>query len=386
VEMAPEIDVLLSPSPFQHWTLKEIYEQPRAIAASLNYGARMCGQQHDKVKLGGLDDNKGAKLRIRNVILAACGTSHFAASYGAKIMRLLHSFDTVLSVDAGETTLQDLPQKDGGIIVVSQSGETKDVLRALDAAGQLGIPRISCVNAVGSLIARTTKLGVYLNAGRENAVASTKAFTTSVTVLALIASWFAQNREPRSSGAMRQALLDALQRLPISFGMALQRTREKCRCIAEMLVDAEHCFILGKGFAEPIAKEGALKIKEITYLHAEGYSGAALKHGPFALIDGPEGKHGRTPVIMIILDDEHADMMRIAAEEVKARGAHIIVVTDKEDLATGITDDVVTIPSNGLLTALIAVVPLQLIAYELAVLKGINPDVPRNLAKAVTVD
>lgn len=138
--------------------------------------------------------------------------------------------------------------------------------------------------------------------------------------------------------------------------------------------------MLGKGFAEPIAHEGALKIKEITYAHAEGYSGGALKHGPFALI--AEG----TPIIMLIMDDQHAPHMRTCAEEVRARGAHTIVITDSKKLANGIADDVIVIPRNGPLSALLAVAPLQMIAYEMALAKGINPDKPRNLAKAVTTD
>ena len=145
-------------------------------------------------------------------------------------------------------------------------------------------------------------------------------------------------------------------------------------------------FILGKGYAEPIAMEGALKIKEMCYLHAEGYSGGALKHGPFALIEGKEGAFGSTPVICMILDDQHAHHMRICAEEVKARGAKVYVITDNPSLARGIDDDPIVISPNGPLTAVSAVLPLQLIAYELAVMKGINPDTPRNLAKAVTTD
>lgn len=141
-----------------------------------------------------------------------------------------------------------------------------------------------------------------------------------------------------------------------------------------------------KGYGEPVAYEGALKIKECCYLHAEGYSGGALKHGPFALIEDDSGKFGSTPIILLIFDDQHAHHMRTAAEEVKARGADLIIITDKASLAEGLDDNPIVVPTNGPMTALGAVLPLQLIAYELAVLKGINPDTPRNLAKAVTVD
>jgi glucosamine--fructose-6-phosphate aminotransferase (isomerizing) len=385
VEVAPEHDIQLTPDPFPHFTLKECMEQPEAIARALSFGARMNG---GKVVLGGLDSNAAILAAIHNMTLTGCGTSRHAAEFGAKIMRDLDCFDSVYVMDSAEVRRSDIPKHAGGMLAVSQSGETKDVFRAVKIAEDVGVPRISVVNVVGSLIARTTGIGVYLNAGRENAVASTKAFTTQVTVLTLIALWFRQMREEQQGlpmSPLRKEFLDALQRLPISFGMAF-RSRDKCKKIAEELTSKQHLFVLGKGYAEPIAYEGALKIKETTYIHAEGYSGGALKHGPFALIEGKEGQNGETPVLVIILDDEHAHAMRTAAEEVKARGAKVYVITDNPTLALGIDSDPIVIPNNGRLTALIAVLPLQFIAYELALLRGINPDVPRNLAKAVTTD
>lgn len=322
------------------------------------------------------------------MLLTGCGTSRHAAELGAKIMRDLDCFDSVSVLDSAEVRRSDIPKKAGGVLAVSQSGETKDVHRAVRIAEDVGVPRISVVNVVGSLIARSTGVGVYCNAGRENAVASTKAFTSQVTVLTLIALWFRQLKEEKNNLPelpLKRELHDALQRLPISFGMGL-RLRDKCRKVAETLKNKHNLFVLGKGYAEPIAFEGALKIKEMSYIHAEGYSGGALKHGPFALIEGGDGREGATPVIVIILDDDHAMQMRTAAEEVKARGAQVIVITDNAKLAAGIDNDPLIIPNNGPLTALTAVLPLQLIAYELAVMKGINPDVPRNLAKAVTTD
>mmetsp|Transcript_32795 Transcript_32795/g.103813 ORF Transcript_32795/g.103813 Transcript_32795/m.103813 type:complete len:339 (-) Transcript_32795:864-1880(-) len=337
--------------------------------------------------LGGMDRAKDRLVPIHNLLISGCGTSLNAGIYGAKLMRSLDCFDTVTAMDAAEVTLPDLPRHSGGLLAVSQSGETRDVFRSVREAEGQGLPVFSVVNSVGSLIARTTRLGIYLNAGRENAVASTKAFTSQVTAMALLALWFRQQREDagEESLADKSDLLIALQRLPISFGMAL-RTRDQCKEVAKKLVDKQSLFILGKGFAEPIAYEGALKIKEISYLNAQGYSGGALKHGPFALIEGPSGPNGATPIIMIILDDEHAAQMLTAAHEVKARGAEITVITDNAKLVREVCSDPVVIPSNGPLTALISVLPLQLIAYELSVLRGIDPDTPRNLAKAVTVD
>ena len=387
VMIAPENDVLLSPDPYPHFTLKECLEQPEAIARALSFGARMNGQ---RVVLGGLDKKLETLSSLHNMLLTGCGTSKNAADFAGKLMRDLDCFDTVQVMDAAEIRRSDIPKKDGGLLAVSQSGETKDVVRAVrigqETEGIRGV--ISVVNVVGSLIARSTGLGVYLNAGREHAVASTKAFTTQVTVLSLIALWFRQTKEEHLHAPelpLKQEVLESLQRLPISFGMA-NRLRGQCKKIAEELAKKESMFVLGKGYGEPIAMEGALKIKEMSYIHAEGYSGGALKHGPFALIEGEDGKFGATPVICLVLDDEHAHHMRTCAEEVKARGAKVVIITDNARLALGIDESPIIIPSNGPLTALIGILPLQFIAYELAVLRGVNPDVPRNLAKAVTTD
>lgn len=400
---APDVNIRLSPDPYPHWTIREISEQPQAVAAALGYGGRVSETQ---VYLGGLEAEKDRMLSIQHLLIAACGTSLNASKYGAKLMRSLGAFDSVMTEDAAEVTVETLPKAGagaGGLLVVSQSGETKDVHRVLRLAesgdnnsNHDRLPRFSVVNAVGSLIARSTKCGVYLNAGRENAVASTKAFVTQVTVMGLIAGWFAQNRQLDSennsnnphvqkTNAPATELIQAMHRLPITMGMAL-RTRNQCKEVAESLKDAEHLFVLGKGYGEPIAYEGALKIKEITYVHAEGYSGGALKHGPFALIENKTGKFGQTPIILIVLDDEHGTHMKTAAEEVRARGAQTIVITDCPSMCEDIADVIIPIPNNGPLTALLAVIPLQIIAYELALKRGINPDVPRNLAKAVTVD
>jgi len=392
MQEAPDQEVKLSPAPYPHWTLKECVEQPEAIARALGFGGRLT-QEH--VQLGGLEKMRNDLAQIKYLTLSACGTSLNAAKYAEKLMKHLGSFDMVHSLDAAETDSNDFPRdankaKQSAFLVVSQSGETKDVANVVNAAKENELTVMSVVNAVGSLIARTTKLGVYCNAGRENAVASTKAFTTQVTVLALVALWFRELKD-RVNGVTEhsveaQLLKESLMRLPICCGMAL-RNRDQCREVAERLNGKEHCFVLGKGYGEPVAYEGALKIKEMCYLHAEGYSGGALKHGPFALIENDEnGKLGATPIIMLILDDNHAHHMRTAAEEVRARGADVIVITDKVELADGIDANPIVIPSNGPMTALGAVMPIQLIAYELALLRGVNPDTPRNLAKAVTVD
>jgi len=385
VEKAPHEVIELSPAPYPFWTIKEIFEQPAAISRALNYGGRFSNDGLT-VKLGGLDSNRDVLLKIKHLILTGCGTSLYAGTYGAALMRAVKAFDTVQVVDAAELTAETFPPESCGLLAISQSGETKDTQRTVHLAQDLNVPRFSIVNQVGSNLARATKCGVYLNAGREHAVASTKAFITQITALALIAAWFSQNRSDPTTLQTRKELVESINRLSSCAGMALH-TREQMSQIAAKLhnfytdtkTKARSMFVLGKGLGESIAREGALKIKEISYIHAEGYSGGALKHGPFALLDN------KTPVVLLILDDQHAEMMKIALAELKARDAYCIVITDKPSLATG-AHEIIRVPSNGPLTAATAVIPLQFLAYELSVLQGIDPDRPRNLAKQVSTD
>eukprot|EP01080_Neovahlkampfia_damariscottae_P001381 gene1381-12002_t len=382
--LAEEEKILLSPEPYPHWTIKEIMEQPSSISRALNFGGRISSAS--EVRLGGLQENVEWLEKIEHLVIAGCGTSFYAGLYGAALMKQLKCFETVQVIDAAELDELDFPStsKNVGILVISQSGETADVIRCLDIAEKLAIPSLSVVNKVGSLIARTTACGVYVNAGKEVAVASTKAFTSQVTSLALIAIWFSQqkSREIHNTIQHRKQLVSALHRLPTCVGMLLNAVEEDCKRVAKNLLNQNTVFLLGKGMGDVIGKEGSLKIKEITYTHAESYASGALKHGPFALID--EG----TPIFIIILEDEHKSLNLNAAAQVKSRGAKVIVITDCDSeriLAQKVCDDIIQIPSNGYLTALIGVIPLQLIAYELSILKGIDPDKPKNLAKTVTV-
>ena len=370
-----------------HWTIYEIMSQPNAIARALAFGGRM--KDNNGIVLGGLEQNKDKMRSIKNLLFTSSGTSRFASIYGEKLMRELGSFDTCQSMDSAEIQVHDIPTHNGGVLAVSQSGESRDVLVSLKKAEQTGVPRLSVVNVVSSAIARETGMGVYLHAGRENAVASTKSFSSQVTVLTLMALWFRNLRE--EDGASKEGLLDknglieSLQRLPVDFKMAMN-LRDQCKEVAKKLMTKTNCFVLGKGYGEPVAFEGALKLKEMTYIHAEGYSGGALKHGTMALIEDKDGPFGSTSIFALVLDDEHANQMRTACIESKTRGADVTVITDNAELAQGIDENPIIIPSNGRLTALVGVVPLQLIAYELAMLKGINVDTPRNLAKCVTVE
>jgi glucosamine--fructose-6-phosphate aminotransferase (isomerizing) len=357
-------------------------EQPQAIGRALCFGGRL---SLDTANLGGLQSQVDKLKDISSILLVGVGSSFNAASYGAKLFKHAGVFANVAAMDSNSTEDSDFKQftkksQKSGLVALSQSGETQEVIETVQLAQRHMVPVMSVVNEVGSTLATMTKCGVYTNAGPEHAALSTKSFTSQVVCLALMAMWF---RQTKGEGGTDQSLAESLQRLPISFGM-LMRTQGVCKKAAKKLLSKDHCFVLGKGFGEPIAMEGALKLKEIGYLHAEGYSGGALKHGPFAMIEDENGKEGSTPIVMLVFDDMHAHHMRTACEEVKARGAELIIITDNKKLADGLDDDPIIIPSNGPLTALGAVVPLQMIAYELAMLKGNNPDTPRSLLKYYT--
>ena len=370
-------EIRMYPDPYPHWTIREINEQPDAILLALNNGGRIINDS--EVALGGLDINKERLLKIKNLVIVGCGTSRHAGLFISGIMRTLCGFNSVQVIDASEFDMTYInTTEDVGILALSQSGETKDVMRCLEMVNNYeDASTFSVVNSVGSQIARTTNCGVYLNAGREVAVASTKAFTSQITVLSLISIWYAQNRKLHHK--KRLELVENLRRLSMCYQTALlsDNIDNECNKVAEYLKDRNTCFILGKGLSSFIAFEGALKIKEIGYIHAEGYPGGALKHGPFALIENG------TPIILIVLNDIDRSYMESTISEVQSRGAYTIVITDIPEFDDG--DINIYIPNNGTLTAMLAVVPLQLIAYKLSISKGINPDKPRNLAKTVTV-
>eukprot|EP00357_Protocruzia_adherens_P036447 CAMPEP_0115010678 /NCGR_PEP_ID=MMETSP0216-20121206/23472_1 /TAXON_ID=223996 /ORGANISM="Protocruzia adherens, Strain Boccale" /LENGTH=652 /DNA_ID=CAMNT_0002378965 /DNA_START=158 /DNA_END=2116 /DNA_ORIENTATION=- len=378
IEQAEFEKVHTSPQGYPHFTIQEIMEQPDSIMRALNHGARLSLDPTGGVKLSGLDVRREELSAIENFILTGCGTSYYAALYGIYLMRKFHIFNTVYATNSSETYNYDLPREKAGLCAITQSGETLDVYNVVKMAIDNDIPCFAVVNKVGSLIARTAESGIYVNAGYEQAVASTKAFTSQVIALSLVTAWMSHAKN--KSSKPRKNLIDSLHKIPTLFGMALKNLREPSQEVAKMLENDQHLFILGKGPGEAIAMEGALKIKEITYLHTEGFAGGALKHGPLALItDG-------TPVILLILDDNFNERMITALMEVRGRGAKTIVITDNPaPLPEGKIDYLMTIPSNDELTALVAVAPLQLIAYELSVLKGINPDKPRNLSKTITV-
>jgi glucosamine--fructose-6-phosphate aminotransferase (isomerizing) len=369
-----------TPYPYEHWMIKEIREQPASIMRAMGLGGRLFG--HDSVRLGGLNDHREDLLALNHLILLGCGTSYNAGLHVAPLFRAISGFDTVSVYDGGEFTQHEIPASGRttktGIIMISQSGETKDLHRCLELAHEYSnVMTIGAINTVDSLLSREVSCGVYLNSGKEFAVASTKAFTGQVVVLTMIAIWFAQNRQLHS--VKRSHLIRDLRRLSRDVEDTIERTHDKCKEIAKYLhsKSTNTMFLLGRGVSEPIAREGALKLKEISYRHSEAYSSAALKHGPYGLLE--EG----TPVIMICPDDEHFTRNQGVAEEIKSRHAELIGISDRQLQGYKFT---IELPRNENFRSLLAVIPLQLISYELAILKGNNPDLPRNLAKSVTVD
>lgn len=370
----------ISCAPYPFWTIKEIYEQPESILRTLNMGGRLMGDDH--VKLGGLDAKREQLLRMDHLLLLGCGTSYHAGQIGATVIKSFKCFHSVQCMDASEWNEADLPLHGSvGVVILSQSGETKDVHRCLPLLRARDCVILSIVNVVGSLLARESDCGIYLNAGREVGVASTKSFTSQIVALTLLGIWFSQNRGTHQ--ALRTHYLQHLRSLSMDVEGALHALSTPIQRLAQSMRSVEHLFILGRGAMKWIADEGALKIKEIAYIHAEGYAGGALKHGPFALIDS------QTVVILLAPHDEHFTKMIHAASEIHSRRARVILITNSTDdtsYSRALFEEVIIIPSNPYFQTVLGILPLQLLAYEFALCKGYDPDFPRNLAKVVTVD
>lgn len=368
---------LLTPQPFPHWTKKEIYEQPESILRAISMGGRLLDT--DQVKLGGLDENIDELMNIDNLILLGCGTSYFAGQHGLYFFKELCDFTTVQLFDGAEFCEQDIPKKGKtGLLLISQSGETKDLHRCIEIGRNKNLFLIGLVNVVDSLIAREVDCGCYLNAGREVGVASTKAYTSQVILLSMVSIWFSQKKN--INNIKRKQYIQDIRQLPHDIEDILNMNQEKLdEIVKTMFYNCEHCFLLGKGKSESVAREGALKIKEISYIHSEGYSTSALKHGPFALLDE------NFPVIILAPNDINYSKAENAYEEIKSRNSPILFITTKINKHKE-KKNVLFIPENKTFGDLLGVIPLQLLAYKLSISKGINPDMPKNLAKVVTVE
>lgn len=361
----------LTPDPFAHWTLKEIHYQPSVVLNAINNGGRIAGPS--RVKLGGLPPQ--TLKEVDNIVILGCGTSFFAALYGMHFFKRLCNLNTVQVFDGADFSEYDIPkQGKTALILVSQSGETKDLHRCIDIAEKNQMVTIGVINAVDSLIAREVDCGVYCNAGVEVGVASTKAFTSQVVCLSLIAIWFSQLHEVNEH--LRTKVISDLQNLSNDFKNAIEYTKDQMQRLAKTMVSCNNMFVLGKGTDEYIAKEGSLKVKEISYVHCEGYSASSLKHGPFALLDED------FPVIILDLDNKHRTKVLNCIEEVRSRNAPITVITNSRETK----GNQVCVPYNASYASLLGIVPLQLLAYYVSIHRSINPDKPKNLAKVVTVE
>lgn len=377
----------LSPHPYVHWTLCEIHEQVDSVMNAMGNGGRV---YNNKITLGGLEMYKDKLSDIEHIIFLGCGTSLFSANYVSYIYKEICNFNTIHCIDGAEFSKYDLP-KYGKVacIFVSQSGETRDLHRCIDIINNSDNPndivKIGVINVVSSQIAREMDCGCYVNAGREVAVASTKSFTSQVIVLSLIALWFSQQQKVNMEKTKRY--INEIQKIPKLIECILKDNHllKDIDICADMLKTQNNCFVLGKGIGESVAKEGSLKLKEITYIHSEGYSTGSLKHGPFALIE--EG----FPIILLCLKDDYKDKSLNAYEEMKSRFANIIIITDDKTMTFSKQEKTIVlyIPEmeySSPFKYLLSIIPLQLLAYKLSVKKGINPDMPRNLAKVVTVE
>ncbi|MTG96645.1 MULTISPECIES: glutamine--fructose-6-phosphate transaminase (isomerizing) [Myroides] len=362
---------------YDHFMLKEIYEQPEVIKDT--FRGRLLADQ-GIIRMAGIEDNIDKFLNAKRIIIAACGTSWHAALVAEYV---IEEFARIpVEVEYASEFRYRNPIIDSGdvIIAISQSGETADTLAAIKLAKSKGAFVFGVCNVVGSSISRETHAGAYTHAGPEIGVASTKAFTTQITVLTLIALRLAKAKGTLANSEYLKYLHE-LELIPERVEEALTKNEEILK-ISEVYKDATNCLYLGRGYNYPVALEGALKLKEISYIHAEGYPAAEMKHGPIALID----EH--MPVIVIAPEQEHYDKVVSNIQEIKARNGKIIAIVTKGDKQVReLADHVIEVPGiSESLTPIITTIPLQLLSYHIAVLRNCNVDQPRNLAKSVTVE
>jgi glutamine---fructose-6-phosphate transaminase (isomerizing) len=361
---------------FEHFMLKEIFEQPRSLEDVMR--GRLL-EEEGSARLGGITVSDGDLMGIERVVLTACGTSWHSALIGEYMLEELARIPTKVEYASEFRYKNPVVDDRTLVIVISQSGETADTLAALREARRRGARVMGIVNTVGSTIARETDFGVYLHAGPEIGVASTKAFTSQVAALALFTLYLARRRN--LSILEGRKLVAALRALPGQVAEILEQN-DAIRVLAERYRDAPNFLYLGRGYQFPVALEGALKLKEVSYIHAEGYPAAEMKHGPIALIDE------KMPVVFLAPRDGVYNKVVSNIEEVKARDGQVIaVVNNGAPELDGRVDHFLKVPeTHPALLPILTVVPLQLLAYHVAVLRGCDVDQPRNLAKSVTVE
>ena len=361
---------------FDHFMLKEIFEQPEAIR-NCTRGRLLVNE--GSAKLSGLDTNINELRAIDRIIITACGTSYYAGMVGEYMIEELAGIPVEVEYASEFRYRNPIVGPHTVVIAISQSGETADTLAAMKEASRKGASVLGICNVVGSSIARISNGGVYLHVGPEIGVASTKAFTAQVTVLAMVALLLGRMR--RVSHEQGVEIAKAIQALPGQIEEVLMQS-DSIREIAKNYVNATNFLYLGRHYNYPVAMEGALKLKEISYIHAEGYPAAEMKHGPIALIDK------NMPVVVVAPKDALYDKVLSNVQETKARNGRIIAITtgDSEELEK-FADHVIRVPHTlSMLMPVLTNVPLQLLAYHIAVLRGNDVDQPRNLAKSVTVE
>jgi glutamine---fructose-6-phosphate transaminase (isomerizing) len=362
---------------FPHFMLKEIFEQPRAIHDT--FRGRVL-PDYSAVNLGGLHDVIDTIAGADRIVIIACGTSWHAGLLGEYLFEEYTRIPVEVEY-ASEFRYRSPIVRHGDIVIaISQSGETADTLAAVKIAREKGARVIGVCNVVGSSIPRETDAGVYTHAGPEIGVASTKAFTTQVTVLAMMAFLIGHKKGIISDQTYRE-LITELVSIPDKIGKTLENN-QKALELAKVFEKTKNALYLGRGYLFPVALEGALKLKEISYIHAEGYPAAEMKHGPIALIDE------NMPVVVVATRDDTYEKIVSNIQEIKARKGNVIaIVTEGDETIKRMADYVLEVPATiPALSGLIAVIPLQLLSYHMAVLRGCNVDQPRNLAKSVTVE
>ena len=362
---------------YDHFMLKEIYEQPNVIKDT--YRGRLHVNE-GLIQMAGVEDNLEKFLNADRIIIVACGTSWHAGLVAEYVFEEFARIPVEVEYASEFRYRNPIIRSTDIVIAISQSGETADTMAAIKLAKEHGAFVFGVCNVVGSSISRETNAGAYTHAGPEIGVASTKAFTTQITVLTMIALRLAKAKGTLSNSDFRMYLQE-LEIIPEKVKEALE-TNEKAKEIAAIFKDAPNCLYLGRGYNFPVALEGALKLKEISYIHAEGYPAAEMKHGPIALIDES------MPVVVIAPKQGHYDKIVSNIQEIKSRSGKIIAVVTKGDTQVReLADYVIEIPeTSDALSPLITTIPLQLLSYHIAVLRGCNVDQPRNLAKSVTVE
>ena len=362
---------------YDHFMLKEIFEQPNAIKDT--YRGRLLSNE-GIIKMAGVEDNMGKFLNANRIIIIACGTSWHAGLVAEYIIEDLVRIPVEVEYASEFRYRNPVISKNDVVIAISQSGETADTLAAIKLAKEKGAFVFGVCNVVGSSISRETHAGAYTHAGPEIGVASTKAFTTQITVLTLIALRLAKAKGTMSSSDFRRHLVE-LETIPEKVAATL-KSDALSKEVAEIYKDAKNFLYLGRGFNFPVALEGALKLKEISYIHAEGYPAAEMKHGPIALIDE------NMPIAVIATKFGHYEKVVSNIQEIKSRKGKIIAVVTKGDFQVkDIADHVIEVPETlELLSPLLTTIPLQLLSYHIAVMLDRNVDQPRNLAKSVTVE